>query len=373
MTFNSLTFAVFFLVVLALHNAPLSWRVKKINLLIASYLFYAAWSPPFVLLLWLSTAVDWQAARWLDQAKTQAARRGFLLLSLAVNLGVLGYFKYGEFLLENFAEGLHALGVAYEPPKADIILPVGISFYTFQTMAYTLDVYLGRARPTKSLLDFSLFVTFFPQLVAGPIVRPTELVPQFATPRTATAQQLGWGLALMVIGLFEKVTLADGFLAPAVDAVYGAKGGAPALDAWIGAIAFSGQIFFDFAGYSTIAIGSAMALGFALPDNFRAPYAAIGFSDFWRRWHMTLSTWLRDYLYIPLGGNRRGRLRSYLNLMITICSAACGTGRAGPSWSGAGCTAPISRSSAGGATRSSRRRFGARGSSCSRRSPPSRW
>jgi alginate O-acetyltransferase complex protein AlgI len=318
MLFNSLTFVVFFAIVVALHYAPLSWRVKKINLLIASYIFYAAWSPPFILLLWLSTMVDWKAAQWISSATRPGRRTLFLILSLAVNLGMLGYFKYGGFLLENYTLFMRSLGVSYAPPEWSIVLPVGISFYTFQTMAYSLDVYLRRAEPAKSLLDFSLFVTFFPQLVAGPIVRPGQLIPQFATPHYATLRQFGWGLALMTVGLFEKVVLADSLLAPAVDPVYAAQGALHPLDAWVGTLAFSGQIFFDFSGYTTTAIGAALCLGFSLPDNFRFPYAAIGFSDFWRRWHISLSTWLRDYLYVPLGGNRKGRVRTYANLMITM-------------------------------------------------------
>ncbi len=318
MLFNSLTFVVFFAIVVALHSAPLPWRVKKFNLLIASYLFYAAWNPPFVLLLWISTAVDWKAAQWIYNSDSKARRRLFLTLSLATNLGILGFFKYGEFLLENFQTLMAAIGVAYEPPSWSIILPVGISFYTFQTMAYSLDVYLKRAKPADSLLDFSLFVTFFPQLVAGPIVRPSQLVPQFAEPKRATPPQFYWGLGLMTIGLFEKIVLADSFLAPAADAAFGAQKALAPLDAWTGVLAFSGQIFFDFSGYSTIAIGAALCLGFALPNNFRFPYAAIGFSDFWRRWHISLSTWLRDYLYIPIGGNKKGRIRTYINLMITM-------------------------------------------------------
>ena len=304
--------------VLALHRAPLPWRVKKLNLLLASYLFYAAWNPPFVVLLWISTALDWWVARRLDATEATRQRRLLLLLSMAGNLGLLGYFKYGGFVLANFAQALSAMGIAYEPPKWDIVLPVGISFYTFQTMAYSLDVYLRRARPARSFLDFALFVTFFPQLVAGPIVRPTDLIPQFETPRTATRAQLGWGAMLMTLGLFQKVVVADGLLAPAADAVFGARAAVHPLDAWLGTLAFSGQIFSDFAGYTTCAIGISLMLGFSLPDNFRYPYAAIGFSDFWRRWHISLSSWLRDYLYIPLGGNRLGPARTYVNLMLTM-------------------------------------------------------
>jgi len=316
--FNSLTFAVFFAIVLGLHNLPLPWTTKKINLLLASYLFYAAWSPPFVILLWISTAVDWKVASWISAAQSPRHRKLILALSLIANLGFLGYFKYGAFLTENFALVLRTVGVAYAPPSWNIVLPVGISFYTFQSIAYSLDVYLRRAAPTNNFLDFALFVTFFPHLVAGPIVRPTVLIPQFQTPRRATSAQLIWGLALMTLGLFEKVVLADGFLAPVADVVHKSPRDLALLDAWAGALAFSGQIFFDFAGYSTTAIGAALALGFALNDNFNSPYAALGFSDFWRRWRISLSTWLRDYLYIGLGGNRRGAKRTYVNLMVTM-------------------------------------------------------
>ncbi len=318
MLFNSLTFVVFFALVLALHNAPLPWRTKKINLLLASYLFYAAWNPLFTLLLWLSTAVDWWVAKRIYAEQNQRARRVLLAISVLVNLGLLGYFKYGEFLLENFQALVGALGIAYQPAQWSIVLPVGISFYTFQTMAYTLDVYLRRAAPAKSFLDFALFVTFFPQLVAGPIVRPTDLIPQFAEPRVASRPQLVWGLALVTLGLFDKIVLADGLLSPAADAVFKATELLHPLDAWLGTLAFSGQIFFDFAGYSTTAIGTALCLGFSLPDNFRYPYAAVGFSDFWRRWHISLSSWLRDYLYVPLGGNRKGNWRTIANLMTTM-------------------------------------------------------
>jgi alginate O-acetyltransferase complex protein AlgI len=318
MIFNSLVFVVFFAIVLILHSLPFSWKVKKVNLLIASYIFYAAWNPPFVILLWLSTVVDWFAARGLAEADQQWKRRAWMLLSVLVSLGLLCYFKYGHFLVENFSYLASMAGFKYSPPKSNIILPIGISFYTFATMSYTLDIYLRRATPTRSFLDYALFVTFFPHLVAGPIMRPTELVPQFEVPHKATPDQLRFGLALMTLGLFEKSVLADGFLGPAVDLVYNARGATGFLDSWIGTLAFSGQIFCDFAGYSITAIGAALCLGFALSDNFRFPYASIGFTDFWRRWHITLSAWLRDYLYIPLGGNRHGDARTYFSLMATM-------------------------------------------------------
>jgi alginate O-acetyltransferase complex protein AlgI len=318
MLFNSLTFIVFFAVVVFLHRLPLPWTARKTNLLLASYVFYAAWNPPFVILLWLSTVVDWYVARWIYATDDPRRRRWLLWVSLGVNLGMLGYFKYGGFLLENFTALMASVGIAYAPPAWDIILPVGISFYTFQTLSYTLDIYLKRAKPCDSFLDFALFVTFFPQLVAGPIVRPTDLIPQFARPFNASAQQVLWGMLLITLGLFQKIVIADGLLAPVADKVYGAATGVGATDAWIGTLAFSGQIFCDFAGYTTTAIGCALVLGFSLIDNFRYPYAAIGFSDFWRRWHISLSTWLRDYLYVPLGGNRKGPGRTYVNLMLTM-------------------------------------------------------
>lgn len=318
MVFNSLTFVVFFALVLVLHALPFTWRVKKINLLLASYVFYAAWNPPFIILLWISTVVDWYAAQKLVQAQKASARKLWMLLSVVVNLGMLAYFKYGTFMLENFTLLMTSLGVDYQPPAFSIILPVGISFYTFATLSYTLDIYLRRAEPAKNFLDYALFVTFFPHLVAGPIMRPTELVPQFEQARAATPVMLGFGLSLMILGMTQKIVLADGFLGPAAERIFDSTQAPGLLDAWLGTLAFSGQIFCDFAGYSTTAIGAAMCLGFAMPDNFRFPYAAIGFSDFWRRWHITLSSWLRDYLYIPLGGNRHGEARTYFALMTTM-------------------------------------------------------
>ena len=318
MVFNSYAFVVFFAALLGLHYLPLPWKVKKFNLLLASYLFYAVWNPPFVLLLWLATVVDFLVARRMAREQRPGPRKALLTISLVLNLGLIGFFKYGGFLLENFTALLHSMGIAFQAAKPDLILPVGISFYTFVTLSYTLDVYRRQTAPEPSFLNFALFVTFFPHLVAGPIVRPADLIPQFQEPKQANGQQFLWGLFLLSLGLFMKVTLADGLLAPAADSVFGVPFPLAPLDAWAGVLAFSGQIFCDFAGYSTCAIGVALCLGFVLPDNFRYPYAAIGFSDFWRRWHITLSTWLRDYLYIPLGGNRQGEARAYGNLMITM-------------------------------------------------------
>ncbi len=258
-------------------------------------------------------------AKELSKREKTGERQFLLGLSLLGNLGLLGFFKYGEFLLKNFIGLVQWIGLNFNPAVPDIILPIGISFYTFQTLSYTLDIYLRRAQPGKSFLDYALYVTFFPQLVAGPIVRATDFLPQCTEAKRATKNQFGWGLYFITLGLFQKVVLADGMLASSADAIFGFKDGTIYFwDAWLGLLAFSAQIFCDFAGYSTCAIGVALCLGFVLPDNFRSPYAAIGFSDFWRRWHMTLSTWLRDYLYIPLGGNQKGNGRTLINLMITM-------------------------------------------------------
>ena len=317
MLFNSFTFLVFLAVVLgAYYLLPLGWRGQKLMLTAASFLFYAAWNPPFIVLLWFSTVVDWYAARGIAGAATPARKRLWLLVTLGVNLGLLSFFKYGGFLLENFVALAASVGIAYAPPAWDIILPVGISFYTFQTLSYTLDVYLGRMKPAQSFLDYAFFVAFFPQLVAGPIVRAAEFLPQCVAPKRAGHDQLAWGLILVVVGLFGKIVMADGMFAPAVEAVYDPTLSPGFAAAWLGTIAFAGQIFCDFAGYSTCACGLALCFGFSLPRNFKHPYAALGFSDFWRRWHISLSTWLRDYLYIPLGGNRGGATER--NLMITM-------------------------------------------------------
>ena len=317
MAFNSLIFLIFFAVILALHSLPLRWEIKKTNLLLASYVFYAAWNPPFVLLLWISTLTDWFAARRMASS-TGGRKRLYLLLSIAVNLGMLGYFKYGHFIEENFLALMSALGMDYEISPGNIILPLGISFYTFQSMSYSFDVYRKKIQPADSMLDFALYVSFFPQLVAGPILRAGFFLQQLTEDNRERIADMGLGCTLITIGLFEKVVLADGLLAPVVETVYGATAASTSIDAWIGTLAFAGQIFFDFNGYSVIAVGLALCLGFKLPWNFLSPYAAIGFSDFWRRWHVTLSAWLRDYLYISLGGNRRGKIRTYGNLAVTM-------------------------------------------------------
>jgi len=319
MLFNSLSFVVFLVVVLTLYYSKLlNWKGKKGMLLLASYVFYGLWNPPLVLLLWISTLVDWTAGKKLAVESNQRKRKLWLILSLVVNLGFLAFFKYRDFLLDNFTSVVNTYGYGYEAQPMNIILPMGISFYTFQTMSYTIDIYKKKITPAKTFLDFALYVTFFPQLVAGPIVRAQDLITQFYEKKRASTQQFLWGTFLLTMGLFMKIVLADTLLSSTSDRVFGSTFISHGLDAWTGTLAFSGQIFFDFAGYSTCAIGIALMLGIVLPDNFKYPYAAVGFSDFWRRWHITLSTWLRDYVYIPLGGNRHGMTRIYAALMITM-------------------------------------------------------
>ncbi len=319
MLFNSLSFIVFLVIVLALYYSKIfNWTSKKRLLLLASYIFYGMWNPPLIILLWISTMIDWTAGKRLAVETNQKKRKFWLLLSMCVNLGFLAFFKYGDFFLENFTVLVNSVGIDFQARPMDIILPMGISFYTFQTMSYTIDMYKGKIERARTFLDFALYVTFFPQLVAGPIVRAKELITQFYEPKKATANQFVWGLFLLTLGLFQKVVMADTLLSGTADDVFGSDKLLHGVDAWTGTLAFSGQIFFDFAGYSTCAIGIALMLGIILPDNFRYPYASLGFSDLWKRWHITLSSWLRDYLYIPLGGNRHGITRLYVALMLTM-------------------------------------------------------
>ncbi len=318
MQFDTFTFIIYFLVVIFAYYCFKTASSQKIWLLLASYIFYAAWNPYFVVLIGFSTVLDWVIVRKILSCKQPNTKRLWLLLSLCSNLGLLSYFKYGSFFLANFQELMRLVGVSYLPPSVDIILPIGISFYTFQTLSYTIDAYRGKLKSPASLLDFSLYVSFFPQLVAGPIVRSSDFLPQCNSRKQLNVDFLGWGWFILISGLFAKVVLSDTLLAPFVDAVYFRPEAAGSIEAWAAVFAFSGQIFFDFGGYSLCAIGSALCLGYLLPENFRSPYSAMGFSDFWRRWHISLSSWLRDYLYIPLGGSHKGEIRTFLSLIITM-------------------------------------------------------
>ncbi len=316
MLFNSLQFLVFFLVVLGLY-AVLKHRGQNIMLLFASYLFYGAWDYRFLLLLIATTLVDYYVALAIYRQRTVSAKKRILTISIAVNLGVLGFFKYFNFFGESFTALASMFGFGVSPFFLDVVLPVGISFYTFQSMSYTIDVYRGDLEPSRRLRDFALYVAFFPQLVAGPIKRATLMLPQITSPRTVTMEKVGSGLALMVLGFYKKVVMADN-LAPTVDAIFNKPGGYTGEEVLIGALLFAFQIYGDFSGYSDIARGTARLMGFELMVNFREPYFARNPSDFWRRWHISLSTWLRDYLYVSLGGNKEGRLKTYRNLMLTM-------------------------------------------------------
>jgi alginate O-acetyltransferase complex protein AlgI len=318
MLFNSITFILFLAIVILFHYSPVSWSAKKTNLLIASYVFYAAWNPLFILLLLMSTLLDWKVASRIYQSDSVGERKFWMVVSLAVNLGTLAVFKYTNFLMENLASlaGITGFGFNYE--EFSIVLPMGISFYTFQTISYSIDVYREQMKPWNSLRDYALYVSFFPQLVAGPIVRSWEFLPQTLEPKRFDFSGFSIGMSLLIIGLMEKVFLADSVFGPLVDTVYASEQAPDAFSAWAAGTSFTMQIFCDFAGYSLCAIGIALSLGFRLPFNFNSPFAAVGFSDFWRRWHMSLSSWLRDYLYISLGGNRFGRSKTLRNLIFTM-------------------------------------------------------
>ncbi|MHC4951162.1 MAG: MBOAT family O-acyltransferase [Planctomycetota bacterium] len=330
MLFNSYTFLIFFAIVLCVSRKVCFWKGRKFFLLCMSYVFYMAWNPPFVILLWISTVGDWFFAKWMYRSENNQKRTIYLIASLVVNLGLLGYFKYATFVLDNFTGVIQALGFDWNPAPMSIVLPVGISFYTFQTLSYTMDVYRRQMKPSDSFLDYALYVTFFPQLVAGPIVRAKDFIPQCKEPTRVSRSQLGWGMTLFVVGMFNKVVIADAWMSGIVENGYQSGQTPGFLDAWAATLSFGTQIYCDFAGYSTCAIGIAMCLGFSLPDNFRFPHAAVGFSDFWKRWHISLSSWLRDYLYISLGGNRKGAYRTYRNLALTMLL--------GGLWHGAGWT-----------------------------------
>ncbi len=318
MLFNSFQFWLFFFAVLAIYYV-LPHRGQNRLLLVASYLFYGAWDWRFLSLIAFSTVVDFIVARRLEASgSTEGLRKRLVSLSVVVNLGLLGIFKYFGFFVTSAADLLTALGFNPNLPSLGIILPVGISFYTFQTMSYTLDVYRKEMKPADDFLDFALYVSFFPQLVAGPIERGQRLLPQVTTPRRVAWEDFKIGLYCILFGLFKKVVVADN-MALVANRVFSADPTTlSATEVLLGVYAFAFQIYGDFHGYSLIAQGTARWMGFSLMDNFRQPYFAESPQDFWRRWHISLSTWLRDYLYIPLGGSRGTSKQTYRNLMTTM-------------------------------------------------------
>lgn len=318
MSFNSLSFVIFFVIIYAIYLC-IRRHSKSQNalLLVGSYVFYAGWDWRFTGLLLISTFSDYIIGRSLGSSVNDSRRKQLLATSIIVNLSILGFFKYFNFFADSFSSMLSIFGQEPNMFTLEIILPVGISFYTFQTLAYSIDVYRRRVEPEKNLLDYGLYVAFFPQLVAGPIERANRLLPQIKRPRSVTTDQLNSGIFLIIWGLFKKVVIADQ-LAITANKVFSGDVEGGTLTIIAGALAFAFQIYCDFSGYTDIARGISKLLGFELMLNFKLPYFAKNPSDFWNRWHISLSTWIRDYLYIPLGGNRKGKARTLLFLMIAM-------------------------------------------------------
>jgi alginate O-acetyltransferase complex protein AlgI len=315
MLFTQMEFFVFLGAVLGLTAVIRNHRIRKRLLLVASYYFYAYWDWRFACLLAASTLVDYSIARGLAHTNPPGRRKMLLLVSLLCNLGLLGFFKYFNFFVQSLEVLFGSFG--FHVGTLRIILPIGISFYTFQNLSYTIDVYRGRLEPCKKFFDFALFVAFFPQLISGPIVRASVFLPQLQTDVKLSWYGAFLGFRQFTIGLFKKMFIAD-HVALFVDYVFDNAGAFGAVSSWLAVLAYGLQIYCDFSGYSDMAIGTARVLGYHLPTNFRAPYLATSVTDFWHRWHISLSTWLRDYLYISLGGNRKGRARTYVNLMLTM-------------------------------------------------------
>jgi len=327
MLFNSIDFIVFFIFVLSTVVVVKNRKFQHLFLLIASYFFFYYSSNYLIVLLIFSTLLDFYVGREIANAKSTSRKKVLLVTSLAGNLGLLGFFKYADFAILQFNFLGEQFNLVNDIPFLNLALPIGISFYTFQTISYTIDIYRGKLEPSKSLKEFALFVSFFPQLVAGPIVRATVFLPQLREKIEAGGSDLKQiiihnsnlklGITIMTFGFLKKMFFADNIAEFAND-VFISPVGSESFTIILGAMAFGIQIYGDFSGYSDIAIGAALILGFKLPLNFNFPYFARSPSDFWRRWHISLSTWLRDYLYIPLGGNKKSFSRTYLNLMTVM-------------------------------------------------------
>ncbi len=328
MTFTSFEFAFFFIAVLLIQRCLRDPGVERSFLLLASYVFYATWSVPCVLLLLFVSSVSYAAGLGFAKVKDRHKRKLLLVASIVANLSVLAFFKYTDFLLQNVWWGLTFLGWHADTWHYTIILPVGISFFTFISMTYTIEVYRRNIESYRSPRDVFLFVAFFPQLLAGPINRATELLPQFKKRTRATAADFESGLAQFALGAVKKLVISDR-IAPHVDLIFGAPGNYDALTLLQGLLGYTIQIYCDFSGYSDMAIGCARMMGFRFMENFQMPYSSVSITEFWRRWHISLSTWFRDYLYIPMGGNRKGPVRTYVNLLLTML--LCGLWH-GASW-----------------------------------------
>ncbi len=329
MLFNELLFVVFFALVFGVHWALRKNSHRKSWLLLSSWAFYSAWDVRFLSLILISTVIDYTAALRIQGSKDAGVRKRWVSVSLVANLGLLGVFKYFNFFAEGAAELGRMLGFELGPVALDLVLPVGISFYTFQTLSYTLDVYRGQLQARRDFRDVALFVAFFPQLVAGPIVRASTFLPQLETRREATEVHWRPLCSLFFLGWLKKACVSDQ-VAPVVDAVFADPTAYGLFDHWLASLLYALQIYCDFSGYSDMAIATAGMLGYALPLNFNYPYLAANISDFWRRWHISLSSWFRDYLYVPLGGNRSSPIRTYFNLATVFL--LCGLWH-GASWS----------------------------------------
>jgi alginate O-acetyltransferase complex protein AlgI len=328
MIFTSFEFVCFFAFVLIVRSFLRSFAADKWFLLIVSYLFYMSWSIPCGLLIFATSLVDYFVGLGLERIENHRKRKLLLVISIIANLGVLGFFKYTNFLLDNAWSGLSLLGFQVPRWHYDIILPAGISFFTFQSMTYTIETYRRRLPACHNLRDFLLFVVFFPQLLAGPINRAADLLPQFARRVRAGLQDFEAGLAQFGLGAVKKLVLSDQ-IASHVDLIFTAPGNYDGFTLLLGALGYAVQIYCDFSGYSDMAIGCARMMGFRFMENFQMPYSATSITEFWRRWHISLSSWFRDYLYIPLGGSRKGDYRTYFNLLLTML--LCGLWH-GASW-----------------------------------------
>ena len=317
MSFVEFRFLWFFLLLFIVYWTMRDNTARKVWLLLCSYVFYAAWNWKFTFLLLGSTTVDYIVGRMLARCKSRGWRRLWIATSVGVNLGVLGFFKYFNFFVSSTSEFLAWLGLPASVNTLNIILPVGISFYTFHSMSYTIDVYRGRQRAISNFADLALFISFFPPLVAGPIIRATTFLPQLVSARKFADVDVRAAVLLFLSGFIKKACIADG-VAPIADRYFAHPANFTPRSAWIGVLFYAIQIYCDFSGYTDMAIAAARLLGYQLPNNFRFPYFAQNVSDFWRRWHISLSSWLRDYLYIPLGGNRGPRWFVYRNIMITM-------------------------------------------------------
>lgn len=319
MLFNSFDFIIFFPCVCLIYFL-IPQRLKYLFLLAASYYFYMCWNPQYALLMLTSTVITYLSGLLIGKSRTQGAKKLWVASSFILNLGILFFFKYFDFALENLNALLGALHMQPVSSSFDIILPVGISFYTFQALSYTMDVFRKEIYPEKNFFKYALFVSFFPQLVAGPIERSKNLLKQISVSHYFSFERMRAGLIQMLFGFFQKVVLADR-IALLVDEVYNNYALYQGVEIALATACFAIQIYCDFGSYSNIAIGAAKIMGFDLMENFNTPYFADSVTDFWRRWHISLSTWFRDYLYIPLGGNRKGTFRKYINIMIVFLTS----------------------------------------------------